>query len=136
MQKLICISLTTNHVKHLFIKPVALVNIWCVISLANCLLRSLIHFKVRLLYFSLLLVSCHSLFQLCSLYLIIMPLKIEEIWSQSGKRMLSLSKSRKTKIMWSLKLDAAYTFLFITDKEKVQKLKQSLPPGLAVKELK
>ncbi|KAB0337355.1 hypothetical protein FD755_024411 [Muntiacus reevesi] len=39
----------------------------------------------------------------------------------------------KFKVGYSLYL---YTYLFITDKEKVQKLKQSLPPGLAVNELK
>lgn len=134
MQKLICISLITNHVKHLFIKPFALMNIWCIISLVKCLLRhlsifsiSLIHFKVILSYFSLLLACCHSLFQLCSLYLITMPLKIGEIKDflltvrQKDAKSVKINKNKdnvKFKVGCSIYL---YTYLFIIDKKKVQK---------------
>uniref|UniRef100_A0A8C0P003 Large ribosomal subunit protein eL38 n=1 Tax=Canis lupus familiaris TaxID=9615 RepID=A0A8C0P003_CANLF len=67
-----------------------------------------------------------------------MPCKIEEI-----KDFLLMArpkghqiKKNKDNVKFKVRCSQYLYTLVITDKEKAEKLKQSLPPGLAVKELK
>ncbi|XP_054979494.1 60S ribosomal protein L38-like [Sorex araneus] len=67
-----------------------------------------------------------------------MPHKIEEIkdlaWRKDAKSIKI--KKNKDNVKFKVRCSKYLYMLVITDKEKAQKLKQSLPPGLAVKELK
>uniref|UniRef100_A0A2K5PK61 Large ribosomal subunit protein eL38 n=1 Tax=Cebus imitator TaxID=2715852 RepID=A0A2K5PK61_CEBIM len=59
-----------------------------------------------------------------------MPRKIEI------KDFLLTIKKNKDNVKFKVRRSRYLYTLVITDKEKAEKLKQSLPPGLAVKELK
>ncbi|NXY83953.1 RL38 protein, partial [Alcedo cyanopectus] len=70
-----------------------------------------------------------------------MPLKIEEIkdflLTARGKEAKSVKiKKNKDNVRFRVCCSWILYTLVITDKEKAEKLKQSRPPGLAVKELK
>ncbi|CAD7676902.1 unnamed protein product [Nyctereutes procyonoides] len=60
-----------------------------------------------------------------------MPRKIEKI-----KDILLMIKKNKDNVKFKVQCSQYLYTLVITNKEKAEKLKQSLPPGLAVKELK
>ncbi|XP_068843653.1 large ribosomal subunit protein eL38-like [Capricornis sumatraensis] len=69
------------------------------------------------------------------------PLKTEEIkdFLLTARRKDTKSvkiKKNKDNVKFRVRCSRYLYTLVITDKEKVEKLKQSLPPGLAVKELK
>ncbi|CAL1599553.1 unnamed protein product [Knipowitschia caucasica] len=71
----------------------------------------------------------------------IMPRKIEEIkdFLLTARRKDAKSvkiKKNKDNVKFKVRCSRYLYTLVITDKEKAEKLKQSLPPGLAVKELK
>ncbi|XP_053454085.1 60S ribosomal protein L38-like [Nycticebus coucang] len=73
--------------------------------------------------------------------LIAMPRKIEEIkdFLLTARRKDAKSvkiKKNKDNVKFKVPCSRYLYTLVITDKEKVEKLKQSLPPGLAAKELK
>nr|KAF6458619.1 ribosomal protein L38 [Rousettus aegyptiacus] len=73
--------------------------------------------------------------------LITMPRKIEEIkdFLLTARRKDAKSvkiKKNKDNVKFKVRCSRYLYTLVITDKEKAEKLKQSLPPGLAVKELK
>ncbi|EPY87465.1 60S ribosomal protein L38-like protein [Camelus ferus] len=73
--------------------------------------------------------------------LVIMPRKIEEIkdFLLTARRKDAKSvkiKKNKDNVKFKVRCSRYLYTLVITDKEKAEKLKQSLPPGLAVKELK
>uniref|UniRef100_A0ACB8EKI8 60S ribosomal protein L38 n=1 Tax=Sphaerodactylus townsendi TaxID=933632 RepID=A0ACB8EKI8_9SAUR len=57
------------------------------------------------------------------------------IWSCTTKRSVKIKKN-KDNVKFKVRCSRYLYTLVITDKEKAEKLKQSLPPGLAVKELK
>ncbi|XP_078510386.1 large ribosomal subunit protein eL38 isoform X1 [Lissotriton helveticus] len=70
-----------------------------------------------------------------------MPRKIEEIkdFLLTARRKDAKSvkiKKNKDNVKFKVRCSKYLYTLVITDKEKAEKLKQSLPPGLAVKELK
>merc|ERR1712131_191354 len=70
-----------------------------------------------------------------------MPRKIEEIkdFLLTARRKDAKSveiKKNKDNVKFKVRCSRYLYTLVITDKEKAEKLKQSLPPGLAVKELK
>ncbi|KAA0724951.1 60S ribosomal protein L38 [Triplophysa tibetana] len=70
-----------------------------------------------------------------------MPRKIEEIkdFLLTARRKDAKSvkiKKNKDNVKFKVRCSRFLYTLVITDKEKAEKLKQSLPPGLAVKELK
>ncbi|XP_040585639.1 60S ribosomal protein L38-like [Mesocricetus auratus] len=69
-----------------------------------------------------------------------MPRKIEVIKDfllTSQQKDAKSVKIKKNKDNIKFKAECRYLYTFvITDKEKAEKLKQSLPPGLAVEELK
>uniref|UniRef100_A0A2I3RUB4 Large ribosomal subunit protein eL38 n=3 Tax=Homininae TaxID=207598 RepID=A0A2I3RUB4_PANTR len=69
------------------------------------------------------------------------PRKIEEIkdFLLTARRKDAKSvkiKKNKDNVKFKVRCSRYLYTLVITDKEKAEKLKQSLPPGLAVKELK
>ncbi|XP_053450825.1 60S ribosomal protein L38-like [Nycticebus coucang] len=70
-----------------------------------------------------------------------MPRKIEEIKDflltagQKDTKSVKIKKN-KDKVMFKVRCSRYLYTLVITDKEKVEKLKQSLPQVLALKELK
>ncbi|XFG11359.1 hypothetical protein AB1E19_014983 [Capra hircus] len=73
--------------------------------------------------------------------LVAMPRKIEEIkdFLLTARRKDAKSvkiKKNKDNVKFKVRCSRYLYTLVITDKEKAEKLKQSLPPGLAVKELK
>ncbi|XP_030683228.1 uncharacterized protein LOC100598322 [Nomascus leucogenys] len=73
--------------------------------------------------------------------LVAMPRKIEEIKDVllTARRKDAKSvkiKKNKDNVKFKVRCSRYLYTLVITDKEKAEKLKQSLPPGLAVKELK
>nr|XP_014695186.2 60S ribosomal protein L38 isoform X1 [Equus asinus] len=73
--------------------------------------------------------------------LTVMPRKIEEIkdFLLTARRKDAKSvkiKKNKDNVKFKVRCSRYLYTLVITDKEKAEKLKQSLPPGLAVKELK
>nr|XP_012634146.1 60S ribosomal protein L38 [Microcebus murinus] len=73
--------------------------------------------------------------------LVTMPRKIEEIkdFLLTARRKDAKSvkiKKNKDNVKFKVRCSRYLYTLVITDKEKAEKLKQSLPPGLAVKELK
>lgn len=90
------------------IKPFALMNIWCIISLVKCLLRhlsispfllSILKLYFRTFPFSLLVALPCSSCALCTSSPCLSKLgKSKTFCLQSGKKMLSLSRSIKTKI--------------------------------------
>ncbi|KAK7811932.1 hypothetical protein U0070_006985 [Myodes glareolus] len=69
-----------------------------------------------------------------------MPRKIEEIkdflLTALRKDAKSVKIKNKENVKFKVRCSRYLYTLVITDKEKAEKLKQSLPPGLAVKELK
>ncbi|XP_053309999.1 60S ribosomal protein L38 isoform X1 [Spea bombifrons] len=70
-----------------------------------------------------------------------MPRKIEEIkdFLLTARRKDAKSvkiKKNKNNVKFKVRCSKYLYTLVITDKEKAEKLKQSLPPGLSVKELK
>lgn len=70
-----------------------------------------------------------------------MPRKIEEIkdFLLTARRKDAKSvkiKKNKDNVKFKVRCSRYLYTLVITDKEKAEKLKQSLPPGLAVKDLK
>ncbi|XP_058845791.1 large ribosomal subunit protein eL38-like [Acipenser ruthenus] len=70
-----------------------------------------------------------------------MPRKIEEIkeFLLTARRKDAKSvkiKKNKDNVKFKVRCSKYLYTLVITDKEKAEKLKQSLPPGLSVKELK
>nr|XP_045017059.1 60S ribosomal protein L38-like [Jaculus jaculus] len=70
-----------------------------------------------------------------------MPLEIEEIkdFLLSARRKDAKSvkiKKNKDNVKFKVCCSRYMCILVITDKEKAKKLKQSLPPGVAVKKLK
>nr|XP_042130576.1 60S ribosomal protein L38-like [Peromyscus maniculatus bairdii] len=69
-----------------------------------------------------------------------MPQKIEEIedflLTAQQKDAKSVKIKNKDNVKFKVHCSRYLYTLVITDKEKIEKLKQSLPPGLAVKELK
>ncbi|XP_054834786.1 60S ribosomal protein L38 isoform X2 [Eublepharis macularius] len=76
-----------------------------------------------------------------SLEAVAMPRKIEEIkdFLLTARRKDAKSvkiKKNKDNVKFKVRCSRYLYTLVITDKEKAEKLKQSLPPGLAVKELK
>ncbi|XP_031417259.1 60S ribosomal protein L38 [Clupea harengus] len=82
------------------------------------------------------LVDCHPVSHLSK-----MPRKIEEIkdFLLTARRKDAKSvkiKKNKDNVKFKVRCSRYLYTLVITDKEKAEKLKQSLPPGLAVKELK
>nr|XP_008508776.1 PREDICTED: 60S ribosomal protein L38-like [Equus przewalskii] len=70
-----------------------------------------------------------------------MPHKIKEIKDfllmaqQKDAKSVNVKKN-KDSVKFKVRCSRYLYILAITDKEKAEKLKQSLPPGLAVKELK
>ncbi|KAM6163531.1 large ribosomal subunit protein eL38 [Rhynchocyon petersi] len=73
--------------------------------------------------------------------IVAMPRKIEEIkdFLLTARRKDAKSvkiKKNKDNVKFKVRCSRYLYTLVITDKEKAEKLKQSLPPGLAVKELK
>ncbi|KAI5283014.1 60S Ribosomal Protein L38 [Manis pentadactyla] len=82
-----------------------------------------------------------SLLGACRAGLVAMPRKIEEIkdFLLTARRKDAKSvkiKKNKDNVKFKVRCSRYLYTLVITDKEKAEKLKQSLPPGLAVKELK
>ena len=80
-------------------------------------------------------------FRLRAPCLVAIPRKIEEIkdflLTSRGKDTKSVKiKKNKDNVKFKVRCSRYLYTLVITDKEKAEKLKQSLPPGLAVKELK
>uniref|UniRef100_A0AAR2LAN3 Large ribosomal subunit protein eL38 n=1 Tax=Pygocentrus nattereri TaxID=42514 RepID=A0AAR2LAN3_PYGNA len=78
---------------------------------------------------------------LTSLSFFLQPRKIEEIkdFLLTARRKDAKSvkiKKNKDNVKFKVRCSRYLYTLVITDKEKAEKLKQSLPPGLAVKELK
>ncbi|MXQ82298.1 hypothetical protein E5288_WYG010949 [Bos mutus] len=76
-----------------------------------------------------------------ALCLVAIPCKTEEIkdflLTARGKDAKSVKiKKNKDNVKFKVRCSRYLYTLVITDKEKAEKLKQSLPPGLAVKELK
>uniref|UniRef100_A0A8I6AIV1 Large ribosomal subunit protein eL38 n=1 Tax=Rattus norvegicus TaxID=10116 RepID=A0A8I6AIV1_RAT len=72
---------------------------------------------------------------------VLQPRKIEEIkdFLLTARRKDAKSvkiKKNKDNVKFKVRCSRYLYTLVITDKEKAEKLKQSLPPGLAVKELK
>uniref|UniRef100_A0A8C6I6M8 Large ribosomal subunit protein eL38 n=1 Tax=Mus spicilegus TaxID=10103 RepID=A0A8C6I6M8_MUSSI len=69
-----------------------------------------------------------------------MPRKIEEIkdflLTARRKDAKSVKIKNKDNVKFKVRCSRYLYTLVITDKEKAEKLKQSLPPGLAVKDLK
>ncbi|RXN02172.1 60S ribosomal protein L38 [Acipenser ruthenus] len=54
----------------------------------------------------------------------------------AGQKQAVKIKKNKDNVKFKVRCSKYLYTLVITDKEKAEKLKQSLPPGLAVKELK
>ncbi|KAG8129233.1 hypothetical protein E2320_015894 [Naja naja] len=87
---------------------------------------------------------CYRGFELlgsCGQEALAMPRKIEEIkdFLLTARRKDAKSvkiKKNKDNVKFKVRCSRYLYTLVITDKEKAEKLKQSLPPGLAVKELK
>uniref|UniRef100_A0A3Q2H4Q8 Large ribosomal subunit protein eL38 n=1 Tax=Equus caballus TaxID=9796 RepID=A0A3Q2H4Q8_HORSE len=65
-----------------------------------------------------------------------MPHKIKEIKDFLLMAQQKDAKSVNDSVKFKVRCSRYLYILAITDKEKAEKLKQSLPPGLAVKELK
>ncbi|XP_045145032.1 60S ribosomal protein L38-like [Echinops telfairi] len=71
-----------------------------------------------------------------------MPCKIEEIKDflltarRKDAKSVKIKKKNKDNVKFKVRCRRYLYTLVITNKEKAEKLKQSLPPGLAVKELK